>query len=183
MPQTSFWKYLQLAWFSGPGCDRVIYRQIARHRPENILEIGLGRGIRTIRMFEVAGRWCKDREIRYTGIDLFEARSTKAASLSLREAYKLLRMPGVYVRLIPGEPVTAMTLSSATLSQTDLIVIDSDISESSMAAAWKLILPTMNKQTRVFWQRIRDGLKVCDEIGIEEVRALVDSGDKTKWAA
>ncbi len=183
MPQTSYWKYLQLAWFSGPQCDRMIFRYIARHRPANILEIGLGLGIRTLRMFEVAGRYSADSEIRYTGIDLFESRTSESAALPLKKAYKLLRMPGVHVRLIPGEPAMAMKLSAATLARTDLIVIDSDISEASMAATWTMILPVMSKQTVVVRQRVEDGKKVCDELGIEEVRALAECGDKTKRAA
>lgn len=183
MPQMSYWKYLQLAWFSGPKCDRMIFRHIAKHQPANILEIGLGLGIRTLRMFDVAGRNANASELRYTGIDLFEARNTVAAALPLKEAYKLLRMQGINVRLIPGEPAMAMKVSTATLARTDLIVIDSDISEASMAATWKLILPIMSEKTLVVRQRIEDGVKVCYELGIADVRDLVESGDNTKRAA
>lgn len=171
--KTSFLKYFRIAYLSGPNGERTLYRQMAKHRPCNILEIGLGLGVRTLRMFEVAGRYSQSSEINYTGIDLFESRPANSASLSLKDAYKLLRQQGVKVKLIPGDALAAMTMVANTLTNTDLIVIDSDIKNEDLANAWKYFPRMMHERTLVMRQECNDRGKQFKKLSALNVETLI----------
>lgn len=151
--KTSLLRYLQLAWMSGPRCERRIYRHMVRSQPRNLLEIGLGMGVRSLRMFQAARRYCEPGEVRYTGIDLFEGRPEEAAALGLKDAYTLLRSQGVSVRLVPGDPAIALQITARTITNSDLVIIDSSVTDDSLSAAWKWLYRLMHGDTAVF--RIR----------------------------
>ena len=50
----------------------------------------------------------------------------------MKSAYKLLRQQGVKVKLVPGETLTAMTATANSLANTQLIVIDADVSDADL---------------------------------------------------
>ncbi len=183
MANTSFLKYCQLAWLSGPASDRGIFRRMAKTRPRNILEIGLGLGVRSLRMFQVAGRYCAANEIRFIGIDLFEGRGPGAASLPLKNAYKLLRSQGVQVRLVPGEPAVALQLTSQTLTNIDLIVIDSDITDNDLVPAWKWMQRIMHGDTVVMRQRSGQSGQPCEEFDLSDVKRFAGGSGRAVRAA
>jgi hypothetical protein len=176
MAQTGFLRYLKLAWFSGPPCERTIYRRMNRQHPKRIVEIGLGLGVRSLRLFQVAGRYCPPGEIRYTGIDLFEGRDPGAPHLPMKTAYKLLRSHGVQVRLVPGDPANALRSAGQSLANTDLIVIDSDIADSDLEPAWRWMHTIMHGETLVARQCIQDGRKTCQMFNADDVKRLATGG-------
>ena len=51
----------------------------------SILEMGIGDGQRALRILELASQHCPASEIRYTGVDLFEANPSGEAHLSLKK--------------------------------------------------------------------------------------------------
>ncbi len=169
MAKTSFLKYCQLAWLSGPVCDRLVYRRMVQSQPRNILEIGLGLGVRSLRLFQVARRYCAASEIYYTGIDLFEGRGPGHANLPLKDAYKLLRSQGVHVRLVPGEPAVGLQLTSQLLTNIDLIVIDSAIGDSDLMPAWKWMKRIMHGETVVMRQLSPKTGNRCESWGLADV--------------
>ena len=154
--QTSFLKYCQLAYLSRPAEERSIYRLMAKRKPQRILEIGLGLGVRTLRMFDVARRYCDSEQISYTGIDAFEARAASTPAFPMKAAYKMLRQQGVKVKLVPGETLAAMTMTANNLANTDFIVIDAAIRDADLEKAWKYF-PRMMHEGSVILRQTPDG--------------------------
>ncbi len=179
---TSLLKYWRLAWFSGPRCEQALYRRIHRLQPGKIVEIGIGTGIRSTRMFQLAGRYCLASEIRYTGIDLFESRASSSARLSLKNAYCLFRSQGIQVRLLPGDPATALKMAAHSLSRTDLIVIDADYTANELTAAWRWMRLIMHDQSRVMWFRRENG-SALSELTVADIDQLVDNARSVSRAA
>ena len=174
MSRTSYLKYCQLAYLSGPACERTLYRQMAKRKPTRILEIGLGLGVRTLRMFDIARRYCDSREIVYTGIDAFESRTDGALTLSMKSAYKLVRQNNVKVKLVPGEALAAMTVTANSLANTDLIVIDSDIRDCELLQAWKYFPRMMHAQTLMFRQTSGESGKVFQRLTASDIQRRSD---------
>src|SRR5687768_15832048 len=103
-------RFFYLSCLSRPASDRPLYRAIRRNRVQRIVEIGIGSGLRARRMIDLAQRYSPQCRIHYTGIDLFEAREpTAPASISLKEAYRLLRATPARIRLAPGDPLSALS--------------------------------------------------------------------------
>ena len=94
---------------SKPSSDRPVYRVISQDRVRTILELGMGTGRRALRMIEVAGQQTPAHRVSYIGVDLFEARPAGSTQvLTLKEAHRLLRATGAQVRLLPGDPLSAL---------------------------------------------------------------------------
>jgi hypothetical protein len=136
-------KCLYLAYFSKPVADRVIYKAIRRRKVRRILEIGIGKGSRAVRMIGVAQQGASGEIVRYVAIDPFEARRPEAtAGLSLKDAHRLLKPTAAQVQLIPGDPAAALARAANALQNIDLVIISSDYDEQSLADAW-FYLPRM----------------------------------------
>ena len=117
-------KYLQLACNSKPTADRVLYRSIARHRPESIVELGLGLAERSASMIQLSQRYRPASEIKYTGLDLFEDRDQCAPGITLKRAHRILGKMTSRVQLFPGDPRQSLARRGNLLLNTDLIVVD-----------------------------------------------------------
>jgi hypothetical protein len=127
----AYWKF-----FSKPTQDRLVYRLIDRGDVTSITEIGVGNGQRADRMVAFALRHHRPEEIRYAGLDLFEARPKSSPGLSLKEAYRQLNPTGIQVRLIPGDLMCCLLRSANTLSKTDLVVISAEVDQIALEPAW-----------------------------------------------
>ena len=98
MPPTSRLRVFYLSYFSNPAGDRLIYRTIRRQKVRTILELGIGFGQRAVRMIEIAGCYHPIREVRFTGVDLFEARSSAdGPGVTLKMAHRLLNATGARI--------------------------------------------------------------------------------------
>lgn len=143
MSVTSRVRFLYLSHVSKPIADRSIYRAIRRRRIRRIVDIGVGTGQRAARMIEVAGLNAALPDIFYTGIDLFESRPHEdGRGLTLRAAHRLLKPTGARIRLVPGDPLTALSRVANTLTGSELVVISADQDPDSLARAW-FYLPRM----------------------------------------
>jgi hypothetical protein len=126
-----------LLHLSKPVSDRLVYREVRRLKARKILEIGMGCAERALRMIEMATAAADPREIRYTGIDLFEDRSTEdGPGLSLREAHRELKTTNARIQLVPGTPQEGLARCANALGKLDLIVVSSRTDPQSLAAAW-----------------------------------------------
>jgi len=151
LPPISHFRRLYLRWFSRPGSDRCIYRNAPWGQIHSIVELGLGRGRRALRLIELAAETVAAGEIRYTGIDLFEARTaTDPPGLTMLDAYRLLKPTGVRVRLAPGDPYAALRARANELRQTDLLVISAAIDQDALAQAWFYIPRMLHSASQVF---------------------------------
>jgi len=147
-------RYLYLRWFSQPAADRLLYKLLKKRLFRSIVEVGIGQGIRTQRMFDVALRPAHDQSpLRYTGIDLFEARGNDDRGLSLKAAYSLLKRPGVQLQLVPGDPLAALSRMANSLRETDLLIISHDQSGDSLAAAWFWVPRMLHSDSLVYLER------------------------------
>ena len=125
-----------LLYFSQPAPDRFLYKAIKGKVIRSVVEIGIGNGLRTQRMLEVL-LWQRTNEpLKYTGIDLFEARSGTQPGLPLKAAFQDLRRPGVQVKLVPGDPYNALIRAANGLVGTDLLLISADQDRESLERAW-----------------------------------------------
>lgn len=152
------WKYLSLAYFSKPKHDRAVYRLIKRSNVKRVLEIGIGDGLRAVRMVFVAGQSHSPDAIRYAGVDLFEGRSPNSPKgISLKEAHRLLKPTGAKIHLVPGDPLSALTRCANVLPDTDLVVISRDVDIESLAQAWFYVPRMLHAHSIVLKETVDEG--------------------------
>jgi hypothetical protein len=149
----SLLSYLYLAYFSQPVPERQLYRHLRSTPCRSIVEIGVGQTTRTRRILDVARRYTTTEAIRYTGIDLFEARPATAPGLKLKEAHQQLHLPGVRTLLVPGDPLSALSRVANSLRETDLIIVGADQDPESLNQAWFYMPRVMHAGAKVFWQQ------------------------------
>jgi hypothetical protein len=149
---------LYLSYLAKPASNRPIYRAIRRHKPRKILELGIGFGERAVRMIEAAGRFHPLGEIQFTGVDLFEARSSVDGSgITLKMAHRLLRSTGAAIQLVPGELASGLARVANSLGQVDLIVVSPRLDPNGLARAWFYFPRLMHQQTQVFLEELLPG--------------------------
>jgi hypothetical protein len=173
MSQIGVVRFSYLAYLSQPASDRPIYKALRQHPVRKIVELGVGDAVRTRRILEMALALRPDGEIRYAGIDLFEARPASQAGLSLKAAYKLLRQVPVQSRLIPGDPFTALARVANDLTETDLLVIAADQDPQQLARAWALVPRMVHDSSLVFLERTTQKQKCFDRLSRSELDALI----------
>jgi hypothetical protein len=127
-----------------------LYRALAVSRACRIVEFGIGMGHRSLRLIEVARMYGSAERVRYTGIDLFEARPAISPGMTLKRAHRLFRAAGVRVRLIPGDPLTALARAANSLTNTDFVVIAADQDVGSVAQSMFYLPRMIHADTQVF---------------------------------
>jgi hypothetical protein len=126
-----------LAYLSQPASDRVLYRAIRKWKVRRIMEIGIGDLRRGQKMVRLAQRYHPGAEVRYVGVDLFEARDrAESAGLSLKQAYRMLRATGARVHLIPSDAIQSLVRSANALPGNELVIVAADQAAGQLAQAW-----------------------------------------------
>lgn len=155
MAAASFLKACYFSHFSKPACDRILYRIIRKRKVRRILELGVGDGRRAMRMIEMAERGSSGGRATYVGIDLFESRTpADGPGLTLKEAHCLLGATEGRIRLIPGDPGTALARTANELKKIDLVVISESADETSMQRAWFYLPRVMHPDTCVIRREV-----------------------------
>ena len=139
--------YLWLAHFSKPKGERFLFRLIKGNSVRSIVELGVGNGERALRLVDFARQFVPNGELRYTGIDLFEGRSEPESGISLKEAHGMLKQVDAKIKLVPGDPFSALARSANGLAGTDLFLISNDLDQESLARAWAFIPRTLHDGT------------------------------------
>lgn len=139
-----------LLYFSQPAADRALFKALQAQPIRSIVELGLALDGRTPRLLEVAAWRGECLPLRYTGIDLFEARGGGSATVTLKQAHAALRLPNVRVQLVPGDPQMALARVANALGGTDLVVIAADQDRESLARAWNWLPRMLTPQSLVF---------------------------------
>jgi hypothetical protein len=135
-------RYLHLAYIAKPVADRVVYRTLRETRAGHLVVMGLGSGQLARNMVGLAAQYTERDQVRLTGIDLFESRPAPQPGLSLKQAHSLLTATGARVRLVPGDPYSALAHAANSLPDTDLVVISADQDPNALQRAW-FYLPRM----------------------------------------
>lgn len=171
-------KYAYLAYLAKPKSDRGLYRQVKRQRSVRIVEVGLQQILRARRLIQVAQRFVSQEKVCYTGIDLFEARAGGQEVLSLIEAYRSLAPTGAQVRLLPGAAGSTLSANANSLLRTDLLLLNSDITDADMGSAWSFIPRMLHPRSLVLRERLHEGIVSWDPMTIEEILA---AANPPKW--
>lgn len=142
-----------LAYLSKPQADRTFYRLLRKQPVRSIVEMGIGSGVRTRRMFEVLQQYHSGEKIRYTGIDPFELRPEGSPRLSLKQAFTTLSMPNVKLQLLPGDPFMALSRAANGLKDTDLVIISADQTGEALDRAWFYLPRMLHEGSQVFLEQ------------------------------
>ena len=172
----SLLRSLYLLRFSRPAADRAVYRSVRARPIRSIVEIGIDSG-RTQRLLEIAA-WRRDcLPLRYTGIDLFEARPSSSPGPSLKEAFAQLRVPDVKVQLVPGETDLALRRVANSLTGTDLLLISADQDADSLARAWTWLPRMLTAQSLVFSEEpaAKEGQAIWRPLSMAEIQQRASS--------
>ncbi len=145
-----------LLYLSKPKGERKLLRAIRTRPIRSIVELGIGIATRTPRILEVASWRAASDLLRYTGIDLFEARGDQSG-LSLKQTHAQLQLPGVQVRLVPGDPFSALQRMANSLTGTDLLLIAADQDRQSLARAWRWVPRMLSPEALVFIEEAVEG--------------------------
>lgn len=172
MSQRGIVKYSYLALLSQPAADRPIYRELRQHPVRRIVEIGIGSAVRAQRMIELLASLQPDRDLCYTGVDLFEARPAEQAGISLKTAHTLLRPLPAQIKLLPGPPGEALQRWANELIGTDLLLVAADQDPQSMARAWPFVPRMLHEQSRVMCERTTSGSARFERLDRAEIDLL-----------
>ena len=174
---------LYLLYFSRPASNRTLYKAIRAKPVRCIVELGIDLGGRTERILEIAG-W-RSESLRYTGIDLFEARTSGEGCPSLKDTFARLRVPGVRVQLVPGDPYMALMRVANALAGTDLLLIAANQDQESLARAWSWIPRMLTPSSLVFVETCgaSPGEINWRQLKLDEVQQLASAVARTQRRA
>lgn len=141
---------IYLCYFSRPVGERALYRACRRQAPKSIVEIGVGTGQRISRLMEFVLESHAASDVRYVGIDLFEARSPDSPGLGLKQAHAQFKPLGIKLQLVPGDPHSALSRVANAVRDVDWLVIAADVDRESMTRAWPFVPRMLNATTRVY---------------------------------
>ena len=142
MKPISAFKFFQMTWLSKPAPDRLIYKLIKRRSIRSIVEIGLGDGTRCSKLIAVAQKFNPDAKIKYTGVDLFDAREEGVEPLKLIEMHRKLNAVEAKTQLVPGDLGSALPRIANAHLRTDLVIISAGFKENQFEAT-QMFLPRM----------------------------------------
>ncbi len=160
MSKAGFFRYFQLKNSSQPVSDRALYRCLLKDDAHRIVEIGVGNGDRASNLIAIALRKFDLNQIRYTGIDLFEARPNASSENSLKEVHRRLKATGAEIRLVPGDARSALPRCANDLRGTDWVIISADQSEDSCATAWNYLPRMLHKTSKVWLAKPAGGFEI-----------------------
>jgi hypothetical protein len=165
-----------------------LYRALAKSRASRIIELGVGMGSRAQRLVEVARRYAKQTPVQYTGVDLFEARPAISPGMTLKRAHRVLRATGAQVRLIPGDPLTALARAANSLANTDFVVIAADQDCNSVTQAMFYLPRMIHADSQVFVEEPISGTTATQfrrllPLEISQLATIADRGTRSARAA
>ncbi len=158
-------RYTWVAHFAKPASQRCLHRAVRRGRVRRILELGIGDASLARALIRTAAMDEGPTDVAYAAIDLFEARAAvqmagadhtdAPAPLPLKEAYRRLRPTGAQIRLLPGDPYSALARGANDLGHLDMIILGAEIDTESFGAAWFYVPRLLHEETQV-WSAQRD---------------------------
>jgi len=125
-------------------------------------------------MIETASHHSPVRDIHFVGVDPFEMRTgTDSPAIRLKDAHRLLRATGARIRLMPGDPFTALAQQADAIEPVDLVVVSSHLEDDSLARAWFYVPRLLHGRSHVLWESwLPKGRTAVRAVGAEEVNRL-----------
>jgi hypothetical protein len=166
-------KALWLAYFSKPADERVLYRLIRKRKLRKIVEIGIGGGQRALRMISLALRYHPAAQVRYTGIDWFEGRTTDSdQGMNLKTAFRMLRASGARIHLVPRDAHEAFARVANALSGNELVVISSEQPLESLGRMWFFLPRMLAPQAVVLCSQTTDEKRIWRPVSLAEIQSF-----------
>jgi len=138
-PISSF-QFFKMTWLDKPVADRAVYKLIKQQQIRSIVEVGLGDGTRCEKLIAVAQKF-SDEKVRYTGVDLFDARES-STPLKLIDMHRQLKSIDAKTQLVPGDLGSALPRIANSHLRTDLILISAGFDREQFSMV-KSFLPRM----------------------------------------
>ena len=162
--------YMQLTIFAKPVCDRAIYKTIKKNKYRSFVEIGMGDGTRSQNLIRVAKKFGVSSNVRYTGVDQFDARPEGQNALPLIQMHKKLKALDAKTQLVPGDMPSAVARIANSHVRTDLIVISAGVKTDQLNAIW-FYLPRMLHSGSVLMiqKKDGDGFEILSRLEIEKL--------------
>ena len=175
--QLSTFGYYQLTLLGKPAADRTIYQLIKKHKFHSFVEIGMGTGQRCQRILQVASKF-GGRPIRYTGIDLFDARTENP--LKLIDMHKMLGSFDAKTQLVPGSIEPSIQRIANSHLRTDMIIISPDTQQSDLNNVMSYLPRMLHANSMVLIQpRSGQKMKQLMRLDIERWAKKVKTNQKT----
>ncbi len=165
---------LHLLYLSKPRADRLVYHGIRRFKPRKMAQVGLGTGVRSLRMLTMACQYHPAEEVQFVGLDRFEDRpADQGPGISLREAHRTLRATGAKIQLLPGDPCDGLVRAANGLGKLDLLLLAPGADAQDMAGAWLYVPRLLHEQSLVFLETATaEGEPAIRLVGHEEIGLL-----------
>ncbi len=172
---------LWLLYFSKPAADRTLYKALRAKPIRSIVELGVGLPLRTPRLLQLASGKAAAEPIRYTGIDLFDARQSGQPNLSLKQAHAALQLPHVRVQLVPGDPHAALKRVANSLAGTDLLLISAHQDRDSLARAWTWLPRMLTTNSLIFVEEpaAQPAASIWKPLTLAEIQKLATQSSKS----
>lgn len=180
MSLLSFVKRTYLTHFSKPAGRRLPYRLALQAPPQNLVLLGLGE-LEMVERLITIGQQDGDSQVSLTGVDLFEMRGPEA--LSLKDAHRRLAASGAKVRLVPGDPWSALARTANSLTGTDLLVIAADVDAESLARAWFYVPRMLHPASLVLRQTGLGEAEAYEQVPRSEIDDLAEAASPRRRAA
>ena len=177
-----WFRKLYLLYLSQPAGERALFRHLLGRPVRSVVEVGVRLETRTERLLEIAG-W-SGGELRYTGIDLFEARPEGQEKITLKAAFAKLRRPTVHVQLVPGDPYSALVRVANSLAGTDVVIVSADVDQESLERAWVWVPRMLKPGSAVLLEEATEAARTWRVMPQAEVlkRAEAAKGGRRKAA-
>lgn len=173
--------YMHLTMFAKPVCDRAIYKLIRKNKYRSFVEIGLQDGKRSLNMIQVAKKFAVSSNVRYTGVDQFDAREEGDRKLSLIDMHRRLKAIDAKTQLVPGDIQPAIARIANSHVRTDLIVISAGFDVDSLDASWFYFPRMLHSGSRVLIQRSPGAAFEC--MNRLQIEKLAEDQPRTKSMA
>lgn len=161
---------MQLTMVSKPVCDRLVYKLIKKHKFRSFIELGLETGSRSELMIRVAQKYGASTNVRYTGVDQFDARPESQEKLQLIDMHRKLKSTNAKTQLVPGGIQSAIARIANSHVRTDMIVISAGYDKTALEASW-FYFPRMlhSRSIVLIQQKPGENFRTLNRLDIEKL--------------
>ncbi len=177
--------FYRLTLLGKPASDRTVYQLIKKHKFHSFLEIGMGTGERCQQMLRVASKF-GGKPIRYTGVDLFDARPENA--LKLIDMHKKLKTIDAKTQLVPGPIGPSIQRIANSHLRTDMIIISPGTQQSELDSAMSFFPRMLHANSVVLLQtepnqKMKQLMRLDIERWVKKVEAAEKAAQSKQKAA
>lgn len=134
MSRPSWLQKLYWSFLSKPVEERELVKFLLQQPISSVLEVGVGDGSRMQRIAKLVQLTAGTEQLRYIGIDPFEAATDGRVHLRLKQAHQLATQLGFKASLVPGDHASAIPRVAHKMAACDLVIIDGGLNPQSPAA-------------------------------------------------